>query len=304
MNVLERGMLLLCCALPGSEVKPLTSAEFMRLERALFEKSGVGEVTVAALSAEGIERSEAERICALLDRETLLDAYLARARQLGIGVLTRLNPAYPQVLLQKLRRSAPPVLFYKGKTELLQNRCVSLVGSRRLAPMGEAFARRVGALAATEGLTLVSGGAAGADLAAQQACRALEGSVIVFAADRLMEHAEQKQVIFCSEEGFDVPFSTPRAHSRNRLIHAMGERTFVAQCTHGHGGTWAGTVENLKKGLSPVYCHADGSAAAQALCELGAEALSYDDLTSVLFPERARSIQELELQFEEQRNIM
>ena len=291
MTGLERGMLLLCCPLGQSEVKPLTGAEFMRLERALFEKpSREGDVTPQTLKEDGIDPALAERICALLDREELLDRYLAVAENLGIGVLTRLNPAYPPVLLSKLREHAPLVLFYRGDTALLQSRGVSLVGSRKLSPMGEAFARRVGALCAVEGRTLISGGAAGADRAAQQACTALEGKAVVFTADRLMDHPQQDNVLYCSEEGYDVAFSTPRAHSRNRLIHAMGERTFVAQCTHGSGGTWAGTVENLKKELSPVICHKDGSSAMLALQELGAELLDYEDLTSVLFPEPAKTL--------------
>jgi len=282
-------MMLLCCPLGQSEVKPLSGAEFMRLERALFEKSDAeGEVTPQALMADGIDPDLADRICALLDREELLDRYLAKGRQLGIGVLTRLNPAYPRVLLSKLREHAPMVLFYRGDAALLQSRCVGLVGSRKLSPMGEAFARRVGALCAVEGMSLVSGGAAGADRAAQQACSALEGSVIVFAADRLMDHPQQAKTLYCSEEGYEIAFSTPRAHSRNRLIHAFAERTFVAQCTHGSGGTWTGTVENLKKEYSPVICHKDGSKAMQALQDLGAEMLDYEDLTSVLFPERAQ----------------
>ena len=135
-----------------------------------------------------------------------------------------------------------------------------------------------------------TGGAAGADRTAQQACTALEGKAVVITADRLMNHLAQENVLYCSEEGYDLVFSSPRAHSRNRLIHALGERTFVAQCTHGSGGTWTGTVENLKKEYSPVICHQDGSAAMQALQELGAQLLSYEDMTSVIFPEQAKTL--------------
>lgn len=291
MTALERGILLLCCCLGQSEVKPLSGAEFMRLERALSERTGGDEpVTFQSLVRDGIDPDLADRICDLLNREELLDRYLEKAKQLDIGVVTRLSPAYPHVLLAKLREHAPLVLFYRGDAALLQSRCVGLVGSRKLTPLGEAFARRVGALCAVEGRTLVSGGAAGADRTAQQACTALEGKVVVFTADRLMDHPAQEKVLYCSEEGYDLAFSSPRAHSRNRLIHALGERTFVAQCTHGSGGTWTGTVENLKKEYSPVICHQDGSSAMQALQELGAQLLDYEDMTSVIFPEQAKTL--------------
>ncbi len=299
MRAAERGMLMLCCTLGDHSVKPLTPAEFLQLEKVFQRESAdSGEVTVEALRGFGIAEENAWRIVRLLDREAQLQAYLSRAERHGIGVMTRLSEDYPPVLLQKLGDHAPMVLFYRGDPALFIARCVSLVGSRRLMPLGEAFAKRVGALCAVEGRTLVSGGAMGADRAAQKACQALEGEVIVFVADSLEEHPEQNGALYVSEEGFDVPFSTPRAHSRNRLIHAMGERVFVAQCSHGKGGTWAGTVENLKKGISPVYCHDDGSEAVRELEQLGAELISYDDMTSVLFPEKAVPMEEYQQTFE------
>ena len=72
------------------------------------------------------------------------------------------------------------------------------------------------------------------------------------------------------EGGFELGFSAQRALSRNRLIHAMGEKTLVAQCRAGTGGTWDGTTENLRHGWSPVFVNSDGSEGAQALIARGA----------------------------------
>ena len=51
----------------------------------------------------------------------------------------------------------------------------------------------------------------------------------------------------------------------------MGEKTLVAQTGFGSGGTWNGTLENLRHGWSPVFVHADGSEGASALIARGAE---------------------------------
>lgn len=67
--------------------------------------------------------------------------------------------------------------------------------------------------------------------------------------------------MYLAEQAYDAPFSTPRALGRNYLIHAMGEKTLVAQCRAGSGGTWDGTTENLKHGWSPVFVHDDGTPA-------------------------------------------
>ena len=90
-------------------------------------------------------------------------------------------------------------------------------------------------------------------------------------AEVLAELPAQRNVLFLSEGGWTLPFSAVRALSRNRLIHAMGEKTLVAQTGFGSGGTWNGTLENLRHGWSPVFVHADGSEGASALIARGAE---------------------------------
>ena len=89
-------------------------------------------------------------------------------------------------------------------------------------------------------------------------------------------------LLCCALPGEEKPLSLPqfqelgrraRALGRNYLIHAMGEKTLVAQCRAGSGGTWDGTTENLKHGWSPVFVHDDGTPGAGALIERGAAAV-------------------------------
>ena len=53
---------------------------------------------------------------------------------------------------------------------------------------------------------------------------------------------------------------------------------FVAQSDVGTGGTWSGCTQNLRHGWSPVICFRDGSAAAQALEDLGAYLIREEEL--------------------------
>ena len=151
---------------------------------------------------------------------------------------------------------------------------MAVVGSRKLRPENEAFARQAGRLAAEEGLVLVSGGAVGADTFAQNACLDAGGSCIVFVPDELIGHPIRERMLFISTEGYDLPFSAYRALSRNALIHMQGEKTLAAQCTFGSGGTWQGCVENLRHGWSDVFIFDDGSEGAAALAENGATPIS------------------------------
>jgi hypothetical protein len=61
----------------------------------------------------------------------------------------------------------------------------------------------------------------------------------------------------------------------------MGEKVLVAQSGLCMGGTWDGTVKNLRFGWSAVYCFRDGSEAADTLIQMGAESVSVQQLADL-----------------------
>lgn len=251
MNRTEENILLLSCRL-GQAVQPLSPSACLPLLSA---------------PAEQLARLGGRRAEALLQRREALMDYLAAAPD--ITPVTCFSSDFPR-RLGRLGTSCPPVLFCRGDASLLNTPCIALVGSRRLLPRGDAFARRIGVLAAREGYTLVSGGAAGADSVAQRACLEAGGRVIAFLPDALCRHPVAKNLLLCSAEGYDIAFSTLRALTRNHYIHALAEAAFVAQCPQPRGGTWAGAVYNLKHALSPLYILNDGTEGVAALTALGA----------------------------------
>ena len=278
MTAAETGLLLLCCALPEAEDRPLTMAQFQELAkraRALGPggEDPLRELTEHDLARLGYAQGQCARIVRLLSRNTQLERYLRAAEQHGIVPITRLSPRYPARLRQTLGQRCPAVLFAKGDLALLSACCISVVGSRELTECGRAFAEAAGRLIARSDYTLCSGGAAGADRAVQAACLKNGGPAVIFPAGRLTDCPAQEHVLYLAEQAYDAPFSTPRALGRNYLIHAMGEKTLVAQCRAGSGGTWDGTTENLKHGWSPVFVHDDGTPGAGALIERGAAAV-------------------------------
>lgn len=272
MTAAEKGLLMLCSRLGDAGVTPLSHRQFHGLRKriSLLACESEKDLTETDLRAMGIPSDTAVQILRLLDRDVQLYDYLTAGETFGISTITRIHPDYPRVLEQKLRGSAPPVLFCKGDTSLFSSHCVALVGSRKLMETNRRFARKVGELAAKEGYTLVSGGAVGADFEAQQACLANGGSVIEFTPERLDQKKAHPHILYCSEEGWDLPFTSHRALGRNRLIHAMGEKTFVAQCANGHGGSWRGAEENLRNGYSALFVFWDGSEGAASLLSMGA----------------------------------
>ena len=278
----ERGFLLLTSHLGNPGRKPLTGRQFWELmEHAQTKRPRdlSRDLDLADLRSMGYGYDQAQHILKLLDEESVLDWYLSRAQKAGITPITRASKSYPAILRQRLGKDSPGCLWGRGDVSLLNTKAVALVGSRDLRPENRTFAEAVGRQAALQGLTLVSGNARGADRAAQDACLEAGGSVISVVPDSLIQHSARDRVLYLSELDHDMDFSSHRALSRNRVIHCLGYKTFVAQSTLGKGGTWDGTEKNLRYGWSEVYCYDDGSRAALELIQIGAIAVDMADIS-------------------------
>ena len=281
MNPRERGFLLLTCGFGDPQRRPLSMAQL----RLLSQRAAAAERTVEDrdlceedLIAMGYGMETARRIVRLLGDEDLLEHTLRRGEKLGCRPVSRVNPAYPVILRRRLGLDSPGCLWVKGDPAILSRPAVSLVGSREPNPDNACFAREVGRQAAQQGIVLVSGNARGVDRIGQEACLDAGGQVISIVADALCDHPARDRVLYVSEGAFDSPFSSQRALSRNRCIHAMGRLSFVAQCSYGKGGTWNGTLQNLRHGWSPVICFRDGSSAMEELEQLGAYQVNQDEI--------------------------
>ena len=280
----ERGYLLLTSQLGDPERRPLSVAQFRNLarraremEQPVQDRDMVPEDFVAM----GFGREMAERILLLLDEKELLEYYVQRGLQAGCIPLTKVSEGYPAPVAELLGDDAPGCLWAKGPLELLSRPMISLVGSRDIMPQNLEFAKELGRQAALQGFVLVSGNARGADRAAQCACVEAGGQVISVIADHLGRIAPHENILYLSEDVYDGAFTVQRALSRNRVIHCLGSRVFVAQCGCQHGGTWDGTIRNLRQEWNPVYCFLDGSEATELLLQLGAEGVEIVDLHDI-----------------------
>lgn len=277
-------MLLMTSSLGDPTRKALTVAQFRQLTQRVRRASPPNEdrdMVAEDLVVLGYSLAEAQRILKLLSEKGKLNAYLNRALDAGCQPITRVSADYPQILRDRLGEDAPGTLWAKGDLSLLSLPGVSVVGSRDLRQENRAFAREAGRQAAMQDLVLISGNARGADSAAQESCLAAGGKVIAIIPDQLENHPACANILYLSADCFDAPFSAQRALYRNSLIHCMGQKVFVAQCTHGKGGTWKGTVNNLKHHHSNVFCFNDGSQASKELAQLGASLIGNDDLLDI-----------------------
>lgn len=284
MTGAEAGFLLLSSHLGDPERRPLTMPQLRVLSQRVRDAGHSDpdrDLEPEDLIAMGYGREVAERIVLLLEDEALLNAYLRRAHKLGCTAVSRLSSRYPGKLRTALGTEAPGCLWALGDLNILNMPRMALVGSRELRPENRRFAEEAGRQAALQGYALVSGNARGADRTAQEACLQAGGCVISVVADELCSHSPRNGVLYLSEDGFEEAFSAQRALSRNRVIHGLGEKTLVAQCSLKTGGTWDGTVKNLRFGWSGVYAFRDGSPAMELLEQMGACLVNREELLSL-----------------------
>jgi len=104
------------------------------------------------------------------------DAALEWSDRLGIEVRTWAHPRYPRFLLNL--HDPPPLLFLRGRTDLLETPSITIIGSRRATARSRDVAERLGRALALAGIPVASGLALGIDGAAHRGALAEGGDTL------------------------------------------------------------------------------------------------------------------------------
>lgn len=205
------------------------SAALVASDREMATALGGGRPRPAGLASARARGSSA-------DRAAISEA-LERADELGVQVVPVGSSRYPRSLLDL--GDPPPVLFLRGRVELLEPASVALVGSRRATGYGRRTAARLARALARGGAVVVSGLALGVDGEAHRgALEADGGTVAVLGAGPDVVHPPSHRRLFQAilEEGLIVsefiPGTPPLAHHfprRNRIMAALARVVVVVQ---------------------------------------------------------------------------
>jgi DNA processing protein len=163
---------------------------------------------------------------------------LAQAQALGCHLLTWDEPAYPARLREIY--DPPPLLYVRGKIELLNRHLISVVGARRPSPYGNQMAERLAKDLAERGLVVTSGLARGIDASAHKgALSSPTGSTIgVLGCGIDVVYPKENKKIFGEMEQrgaiiSEFPMGTFPAPQnfpiRNRIIAGMGLGVVVVE---------------------------------------------------------------------------
>jgi DNA processing protein len=155
----------------------------------------------------------------------------------GNRIVTLADSAYPPALLTM--PDPPPLLYVKGRLDLLQARAVAIVGSRSATPQGTDDARRFAQALSDAGLVVVSGLALGIDGAAHRGGLSGPGgtiAVIGTGADLVyppLHHALAHEIATNGTIVSEWPLGTPARPAnfpqRNRLIAGLASGVLIVE---------------------------------------------------------------------------
>jgi DNA processing protein len=203
---------------------------FQLIER--FGSAGAALDALPDLAQRG-GRSKPPRILSVAAAESEIEA----AAKLDARLIAWGEADYPAMLAAIA--DAPPILFARGRVDLLSQRAVAIVGARNASANGVRFARQLAAELGSAGLIVVSGLARGIDTAAHQGALAT-GTVAVMAGgvdvvyppenDRLYAEIVERGVVISEMP----PGLEPQARHfprRNRIVSGAAVGVVVVEAS-------------------------------------------------------------------------
>lgn len=214
----------------SSQVGPVTFRE-------LINHCGGARRALAALP----ELSQRAGRPARIFSETAAKAELEAAENIGARPVFTIEPGYPAALA--VLDAPPPMVYLKGRPELLSRPAIAIVGSRRASAAGIQLARIFAGGLGEAGFSIISGLARGIDRAAHEASLR-HGTVAVLAGGIDIvyppEHAALQARI--GEVGCLMselpPGFVPRGRDfprRNRLVSGLSHGVVVIEAAHRSG---------------------------------------------------------------------
>jgi DNA processing protein len=206
----------------------------------------------ALVVAAGSEAARAVLAPPAADFARQVAAVEAWRAQPGNALITLADPAYPPRLLTM--PDPPPLLYVKGRLELLHARSVAVVGSRSATPQALEDAGRFARTLAAVGVTVVSGLALGVDGAAHRGALDERGGTVAVTgtgADLVYpaaHHALATQIAARGALVSEWPLGTPARSAnfpqRNRVIAALVEGVIVVEAAMRSGSLITARLAN------------------------------------------------------------
>ncbi len=216
--------------------------EIFRTPQAIFRAS------LSELEAAGLSQAVAQSVASGCAFEEAAEQQ-AKVAHMGVVLVPITDKRYPARLREIF--DPPPLLYARGRVELLGHLMLGVVGTRRPTAYGTQVATRLSKDLSEAGLTIASGMARGIDTAAHRAVLDVGGDTIavfgcgvdeVYPAEnrKLAENLAEKGLLL-SEFPMGAPPFPQNFPVRNRIISGMSAGILVVE-----GGEYSGSTITAK----------------------------------------------------------
>ena len=195
------------------------------------------------------------------------ESYAELIHKSGIKWITIFDENYPKLLAQIY--DPPVVLYYKGSLGCLNNKCIAVVGSRKMTNYGKTVCEQFVRFLVNFNLTIVSGLAKGIDAMAHKTAVLENGQTVAVLGGGLNEIYPLENIglakdiinghgAIVSEFPPDYSIMPGNFPSRNRIISGLSEATLVVEAAEDSGSliTARQALEQGRNvftvGLSPI----------------------------------------------------
>lgn len=204
----------------------------------------------------------------------------------NIGLLSILDPDYPQQLKNNLGRISPIIIYFKGNQKILHQENVAIVGSRQCSDNGLSFTDQIAKQVVSNQKIIVSGFAKGIDQQALNSALKYDGKSVIVLPQGILSYSSTKyykdlvkgNVCIISTYPPKAPWSVGLAMDRNKTIYGLADEIYVAESDN-KGGTWEGVLDGLRKGRNIFIRNPETGEnnANKLLIQKGAKALQFDN---------------------------
>ncbi len=201
-----------------------------------------------------------------LDNDKLYEHYL-ELKNNDISIVGLDDERYPKWVKDNMKNDAPPILYCKGDTILLEQKGVSIVGARDVSDFEVSLAKDIAHQLAENKINVTSGYAKGVDTSAHIGALEAHGTttmILSFGTNFISIKREikyldwKKNSLFVTQFAPYEKFSGRNAMTRNKLVCAMSEAIVVIKSgiERGLDGKMSGTFDAGKSALQmgvPVF---------------------------------------------------
>ncbi|MFW6275867.1 MAG: DNA-processing protein DprA [bacterium] len=221
----------------------------------------------------------------------------------GYSILPITSQDYSPTLKKNLGRTyAPPVIFTKGNLQIMKEKSIAIVGSRKANDISLEFTDNVAKNASKDYKVVVSGFAKGVDKQALDSALKYKGQSIIVLPQgiatfqsgfkKYYKQIIEGDVLVVSTFYPKAPWSVQLAMARNPIIYGLASEIYVAESSE-KGGTWSGVMDGLRKGRT-IYVRKPNSKEKNAnniLISKGGKAVDNEgNLTSYEIKEETKTI--------------